>query len=210
MISILNGSFDFSLQLMPIKDLSFIRTNGKIVNSIDLKQIEKNATNYKNFAELRNDMSWIAHNCEVCTVYFNQNLFSYYFDYILFFSLQVQHQNKKILNASKSLLELVDAEIRSIETCHECYALASTHPDDSFVMTCSIIHPVIWAKSSGFTYWPAKAMKFENGVINVRYFGDHETDNVPLANYYAFSQQPPEKTPLTETDNILYEASLTV
>lgn len=120
------------------------------------------------------------------------------------------YQNQKILSSSKSILELVNLEIRSIETCHKCYALASAYPDDSFVMACPLKHPVIWAKSNGFSYWPAKAMKFENDIINVRYFGDHEVDDVPLANSYAFSQQPPEVILLEENLNILYEASLKV
>lgn len=107
-------------------------------------------------------------------------------------------------------MKLFDAEILSIKKCHECYRLAFMYPDDSFVKVCSFKHPVIWAKSEGFNYWPAKAMTFENNVISVRYFGDHEIDNIPIARCFAFSQNPPEKMLLREHERMLFDAYGTI
>lgn len=81
-----------------------------------------------------------------------------------------------------------------MKRCHECYSNASKHPNDSFKMVCSVKHPVVWVKTDGFSYWPAKAMTFENNRVNVIYFGDHETDKVPLERCYKFSWQPPESS----------------
>lgn len=114
------------------------------------------------------------------------------------------------MTAANSIMKLFDAEIQSIKTCHECYALASAHPDDSFSMACSFKHPVIWAQSERFSYWPAKAMTFKNKVINVRYFGDHQIDNISVEKCFAFSQNPPDKILLEGADKILLDAAIKV
>jgi hypothetical protein len=35
-------------------------------------------------------------------------------------------------------------------------------------------HPLIWAKMKGFPFWPAKALRIVNGLIDVRFFGAHD------------------------------------
>lgn len=102
------------------------------------------------------------------------------------------YKSKKILEASTALPKLVEDEILSIQTCQECYKLASDHPTESFTMVCKTLHPVVWAQSDGYNYWPAKAMKFDNNSIHVRYFGDHELDMIPLKNCYNFSRKSPD------------------
>lgn len=92
-----------------------------------------------------------------------------------------------------------------MKRCHECYLNAAKHPNDSFVMVCSVKHPVIWAKTDGFDYYPSKAMAFDNNCVDVVYFGDHECDKVPLKRCYEFSQHPPE-SPNSENDPIFVQA----
>lgn len=117
------------------------------------------------------------------------------------------HKDKNILNAATQLLEFTKNEILSIMTCPECYKLASDHPNGSFSMTCKTLHPVVWAKSDGYCYWPAKAMKFEENLVHVRYFGEHEMDFLPLKNCRNFSRKSPK--PVAKSDQ-LYVASMEV
>lgn len=167
--------------------LSFVRTNGKIVYPIDLMQMKQKAGNsdYKSFFELRNDLSWFIHNCKIL------------------------HSTKPgIMGPVNELEKFVDDEIFSIYACPECYSNASTHPDGSIEIPCQKMHPVIWAKSNDYSYWPAKVMACNNDTVVVEYFAEHTIDNIPLQNCFKFSPQPPEKN---ETENdTLYAAALKV
>lgn len=157
------------MQFKPLKGISFVRTNGKIVNPIDLMQITEKAPNYRNFSEFRNDILWFIHNCNI-----------YYDD------------GSDILNAANEIMRFVDEEIMSVTQCTECYSISSAHSTGSFVMTCSRLHPAIWARSENFYFWPAKAIGRNGELVYVRYFGDHCVDYIPVKNCYKFSLQPPK------------------
>lgn len=162
---------DFFLQFKPLIELTFIRTSGKIINPIDVKQIKKKSADYQSFNELREDVSWLRHNCEV------------------------YHKNsRKIMNATKELVKFIDDEISIMKNCTECYQNAYENPKSSATMPCSLSHPVVWAKTDGFTYWPAKAVAFDGKVVHVIYFNEHTTSKVLTEKCYAFSATPPEAT----------------
>lgn len=148
-------------------------------------QIKKKAENYESFSELREDISWFKHNCEIW-----------------------QSSNRKVLSASKEIVKFVHDEIFSIQKCTECYMNASAHPNTSFVMPCHQTHPVVWAKTDGYNYWPAKAMCTTNELVHVRYFGDHTVDAVPIKNCYWFSLEPPET--MDNQDSDLFEEAMEV
>lgn len=173
-------------QFRSLKDLTFTRTNGKIVNPIDLIQIQKKAEKYSNFFELRMDILWFIHNCAIC------------------------HATKReISKAARQLDKYIDEEILSIEQCAQCYENAFLHPQESFVMKCDQKHPIVWAKSENFDYWPAKQMsKDEDGSIHVRYFGEHTVDRISIGNYYDFALGPSQKSQTHQTE--LYLMALEV
>lgn len=155
-------------------DLKFIKTGGKIFNTIGFGNIEKQIKEYRSFFQLRNDFEWLVHNCNV--MYGDEN---------------------KITESAKSLMQSVDEEINSITTCYQCYEMAFTNPNQSFVMPCTPLHPLIWSKPSNMNiYWPAKCMYLKEGVAHVRYFGDHCTEDVPVAHCYLFSKKTPIVQPL--------------
>lgn len=155
------------------------------MNPIDLKQIQKKAKNYKSFSELREDISWFKHNCKIH-----------------------QPSSRTVLKASDEIEKYVDDEISSIQTCTECYVNASENPRDSFVMTCQQVHPIVWAKTDGYHYWPAKVMFNQNESVHVRYFGDHSVSTIPVQNCYLFSSEPPETVENQNSD--LYEDAIEV
>lgn len=169
----------YLLQLKPLKELTFVRTNGKIINPIDLIQMKKKASSYKKFSELRGDISWYIHNCQI-----------------------IHGGSQSIMNASRELFTFVEDEITSIIECPDCYA------NESFILPCKQIHPIVWAQSNGFEYWPAKAISFKNNLVHVRYFGDSSADDIPVDSYYQYSPQPPVKPESVGAD--LYETALDV
>lgn len=173
------------MQFKPLKELTFVRTNGKIIKPVDLIQMNKKASSYKNFAELREDLSWFIHNCEI-----------------------TYGGSQSIINASEQLLNFVDDKISKIAECAECYGISVQNPKNLFLIPCKKNHPVVWAKSQGFDYWPGKAMVFKENVVYVRYFGDNSGDEVPLDRCYQYSPQPPESTEGSGSD--LYEVALDV
>lgn len=157
-------------QHAPIKGITFVKTSGKIVNPIDLEQIERKAEQYTSFCEFKTDTEWFIHNCEI-----------------------MYPTVEKIKNAIESLRRFIDDEIESIIDCTQCFGNTCSDSDDSFVITCTPVHPIIWARSSGFGFWPAKFMRFDGGKVRVRYFGDHLSDVVQLKNCYKYSEKLPSK-----------------
>lgn len=161
----------------PLKELKFCRTNGKIVNPIDFQQIHRNRSDYESFDKLEEDVLWLKHNIAI-----------------------LNGSSQSITNAATQLVKLLDEEIEKIVECPDCYGKKIETP-------CKNVHPLVWAQTDGYHFWPAKVMDFKNDKIHVRYFGDRSLDFLPLGKCFAYSPEPPEKPP-TNTD--LYEIALNV
>lgn len=92
----------------------------------------------------------------------------------------------------KHLQKICKDEIFNIETCAECFVKANTSRDSEwFTSVCSKPHLLIWAKLSGYPYWPAKVMGVFSNVLNVQFFGDHERAFVPSKDCFLYSQKDP-------------------
>lgn len=158
------------MQFISLKDIQFVKISGKIVNPIDLQQIKKKAESHASFYDFRTDILWFIHNC--CIQYGGD--------------VDVQ-------TAIGSLKKYVDEEIDSVIDCAQCFLNAYKHATDGFIMVCQPPHPIVWAQSSGFGFWPAKAMRGNDNLLRVRYFGDHTNDVVPFEKCYKYSTEPPLK-----------------
>lgn len=165
-----------------MKNIKFVRTSGKIKNTIDLEQIKTES--YVSFFDFRTDILWFIHNC-----------------FILHWA------DEDIKTAIKLLIQYVDEEIESVFDCTQCYSNAYKHSDDGFVMLCEPPHPIIWARSDGFRFWPAKALRITGETVRARYFGDHTNAVVPLTSCYSYSTEPPIKSTVSDE---LYESALQV
>lgn len=179
--SILSISFQF----VELKDVLFVKTNGKVINPIDLQQIRNKADGYQSFLEFSTDISWFIHNCCIMNA-----------------------SVKKLMNAVKALKVYVDEEIQSIVDCTQCYSDADEINNGAFVDLCDPVHPLVWAKSNGYSYWPAKVMGTQGNNVRVQYFGDHSNDTLPVGNCYKFCAENPSG-PSTNV-NALYEKSMKV
>lgn len=70
-----------------------------------------------------------------------------------------------ICDAVTTLAKYVDEEISSIKLCTECYTQAHTNEKNLFEMPHHMPHPIVWAQSEEFQYWPAKLMAIETQEV---------------------------------------------
>lgn len=94
------------------------------------------------------------------------------------------------------MLRFCERELYDIEICPECYLASNTYPDSSwFVNACERPHLPVWAKIKGNRepYWPAKVVAWKNGLIDVRFFGEHSCAFVPSDSVLLYSKENPNK-----------------
>lgn len=82
-------------------------------------------------------------------------------------------RKSKVATAAGKLIEFIEGEISSINTCSECYVNAINFPNDSFTMACDPPHVCVWAKYKDHCYWPSKVMSTTGETVHVRFFADH-------------------------------------
>ncbi|XP_037049728.1 protein kinase C-binding protein 1-like [Bradysia coprophila] len=164
---------DFALQRLKSTSKSLVipGDSDNIIHSVNFDSMEKKIINkqYQSTHSFLTDCRWILHNC---TIYYSRNV--------------------KLLALAKSVFKIGKQEIYDIDTCHECYYNANTCKTDWFVEICSRPHILVWAKLKGFPYWPAKVMTTNlQGMVDVRFFGDHDRAFVPIRECYLYSKEHP-------------------
>ncbi|XP_058792009.1 MYND-type zinc finger-containing chromatin reader ZMYND8-like [Phymastichus coffea] len=150
-----------------------------VVKPMDLNLLESNvrAKLYGSTDAFMADAKWIQHNCIVFNTY-----------------------TSKLTNTAKQMLKIARQEVSEIETCPDCFARGRNLPrplSSWFIEPCRKPHPIVWAKLKGFPFWPAKAMSRLNaqGLVDVRFFGEHDRAWVSPKDIYLYSQEPPAQLP---------------
>lgn len=90
------------------------------------------------------------------------------------------------------MLRFCERELYDIEICPECYLRSNTDTKNNwFVNACERPHLLVWAKLKGNhePYWPAKALAWKNGMVDVRFFGDHACAFLPSAHIFLYSKE---------------------
>ncbi|KAJ6635178.1 Protein kinase C-binding protein 1 [Pseudolycoriella hygida] len=164
---------EFALQRLKStsKSLTIPLDADNIIHSVSFATMEQKIANkeYQSTHSFLTDCRWILHNC---TIFYSRNV--------------------KLLAIAKTLFKVSKQEIYDIDTCHECYYNANTFQADWFVEVCSRPHILVWAKLKGFPYWPAKAMTTNSqGMVDVRFFGDHDRAFVPIRECFLYSKDHP-------------------
>ncbi|XP_016837561.1 protein kinase C-binding protein 1 isoform X2 [Nasonia vitripennis] len=156
-----------------------------VVKPMDLSLLESNvrAKLYGSTDAFMADAKWIQHNCIV----FNT-------------CGGVYADTSKLTNTAKQMLKVARQEVSEIEACPDCFAHGRNLPrplPSWFVEPCRRPHPIVWAKLKGFPFWPAKAMPRLNtqGLVDVRFFGEHDRAWVSPKDIYLYSQEPPVALP---------------
>ncbi|XP_046350987.2 protein kinase C-binding protein 1-like isoform X2 [Haliotis rufescens] len=115
------------------------------------------------------DAKWILHNC------------------IIFNGL-----HNKLTAAAKTIIKICRHEMSEIEVCPDCYLNSCVKRNDEwFCEPCREPHPLVWAKLKGYPFWPAKALREQDGLVDVRFFGAHDRSWVPPSQVFMLSEDIP-------------------
>lgn len=118
-------------------------------------------------------------------------------------------ETSKRLAAAKRMEELCDNEMYAIEICGECFLRFNQHEFENnskdnnwFTEVCHPPHLLVWAKSIGHLYWPAKVVAQTTNKVDVRFFGQHKPSFVYPSDCFLFSIKNPNRSldPSTEEE----------
>ncbi|XP_071531860.1 uncharacterized protein Zmynd8 isoform X3 [Panulirus ornatus] len=137
----------------PVDTAEFPTYEDIVVHPVDFTSLERNIKRkfYGSTEAFSSDARWIVHN----SVIFNG-------------------ANSKVSSMARTLVKILKQEMSEIETCPDCYMNAHQNPKSWFTEACRSAHPLIWARLKGFPFWPAKAVKWKDGNVDVRFFGRHD------------------------------------
>ncbi|XP_037578664.1 protein kinase C-binding protein 1-like isoform X3 [Dermacentor silvarum] len=155
--------------LKPVCTKTYTSYTDYVSHPFDLSILEKNVRwkHYGCTEAFLSDARWIYHNCIIFNGY-----------------------NHKLSMSAKVLMKVCKQEMEDIEVCPDCYKNANTQ-ESWFTEPCRRPHLLVWAKLKGFPYWPAKAMRLQDGNIDARFFGAHDRAWVPMAQCFLLSKESP-------------------
>jgi hypothetical protein len=64
-------------------------------------------------------------------------------------------------------------------------------------------HILVWAKLKGFPFWPAKAMRIKDELVDVRFFGAHDRAWVVRKDCFLYSVENPSTAPPKKNNALL-------
>jgi hypothetical protein len=128
-----------------IKQLIYNKMDLSLIND----KIKKNA--YKKLVEFESDCQNIVHCVSV-----------------------LNGPNSVIASLSVQVLQDCNYDLNEIRRCVDCYFMSNQKEDKFwFCKPCNPPHDLVYAKQKGFPFWPAKVIKIENGIYDVRFFGSY-------------------------------------
>lgn len=141
---------------------------------------------YETANQFHDDLRWFQNNCRT-----------------------IHARRRDIQEAAQKLIGYVKYQIEMVQACEECYQNESTHGDNSFVMSCTRPHLLVWARNSRNgcpmfldntmhpdAYYPAKVMttNVKDKTVCVRFFGMANVWRIlPASNCFIFSREYPIK-----------------
>lgn len=154
----------------PVDTKIFTDYHDYVFHPMDLSTIEKNVKKRKYGCPeaFLLEFKWVIHNC----IIYNS-------------------QQSKLTQTAKAMLKVGERELNEIEVCPECYLNSCRKRENWFCEPCKELHPLVWAKLQGFPHWPAKALRIEKGLVDVRFFGQHDRAWIPLSGCYLISKELP-------------------
>uniref|UniRef100_L7M9F3 Kinase c-binding protein 1 n=1 Tax=Rhipicephalus pulchellus TaxID=72859 RepID=L7M9F3_RHIPC len=155
--------------LKPVCTKTYTAYTDYVSHPFDLSILEKNVRwkHYGCTEAFLSDARWIYHNCIIFNGY-----------------------THKLSMSAKVLMKVCKQEMEDIEVCPDCYRNANTQ-ESWFTEPCRKPHLLVWAKLKGFPYWPAKAMRLQDGNVDARFFGAHDRAWVPMAQCFLLSKESP-------------------
>nr|CAB3267963.1 protein kinase C-binding protein 1-like [Phallusia mammillata] len=156
--------------LEPVDTKKFSDYLDYVFHPMDLSTLEKNVKKrkYGCTEAFLSDVKWIVHNC------------------VIYNGLQT-----KLTQIAKSIVKICQHEMSEIEVCPECYLNSCRKRENWFCEPCKEPHILVWAKLQGFPHWPAKALRIDKGMVDARFFGQHDRAWIPLSGCYLMSKEMP-------------------
>ncbi|XP_054712661.1 zinc finger MYND domain-containing protein 11-like [Uloborus diversus] len=147
------------LHKMPLTEDEKWRHNYLIFEEMDLTVIEdKTQENaYKSIEEFQVDAQTLVHNI------------------VLYYGV-----HSTLADTARQMLRDCRYDLGEIRQCRDCYRTSNEKSDRHwFCQPCDPPHELVYAKQKGFPYWPAKVIRVNNGVYDVRFFGGyHQRANI--------------------------------
>lgn len=107
------------------------------------------------------------------------------------FCIQKFPNSEEIKKSCNELINVVESEIKQIEMCAQCFSNAIEN-DNPMVQLCDPPHLLVWAKTEGFIYWPAKLMSIDGESAEVIYFGEFLQSRVPVDKCLIYTVKRPD------------------
>nr|CAD7396323.1 unnamed protein product [Timema poppensis] len=81
---------------------------------------------------------------------------------------------RSLADMARQMLRDCIYDLQEIRQCRDCYRMSNEKEDKHwFCQPCKPQHELVYAKQKGFPYWPAKVIKIEGQMYDVRFFGGH-------------------------------------
>ncbi|XP_055307849.1 MYND-type zinc finger-containing chromatin reader Zmynd8-like [Sitodiplosis mosellana] len=112
-----------------------------------------------------------------------------------------KHPNsKEVKKSSVKLVKVVASDLKYIKLCAQCYR-NGIKSANSMIELCDPLHLLIWGKTEGFNYWPAKLMSVQGRKANVIYFGEFLNAQVNVEDCLIYTEKRPDiKARIVEYD----------
>lgn len=144
---------------MPLTEDEKWRHKFLIFEQMDLTIIEDKTQDnvYKRIEEFQSDAQTLVHNI------------------VLYYGV-----HSALADMARQMLRDCCYDLGEIRQCRDCYRTSNEKRDKFwFCQPCDPPHELVYAKQKGFSYWPAKVIRVNNGVYDVRFFGGyHQRANV--------------------------------
>uniref|UniRef100_H2YZW3 Zinc finger protein n=1 Tax=Ciona savignyi TaxID=51511 RepID=H2YZW3_CIOSA len=157
--------------LEPVDTRKFNDYLDYVFHPMDISTLEKNVrrSQYGCTEAFLADVKWILHNC----IIYNGT-------------------HTKLTHIAKTMVKIAQHEMTEIEVCPECYLNSCRKRENWFCEPCKDPHVLVWAKLQWvFHTGPAKALRIDKGMVDARFFGQHDRAWIPLSGCYLMSKEMP-------------------
>lgn len=111
---------------------------------------------------------------------------------------------RNVLKQLKTFAEACISEMYDLNLCQECYK--NSHENlNWFTLSCKVPHLLVWARTKGYPYWPAKILAAQGTQTCVKYFGNHARSLVSQDNILLFSVDNPNKNMSAKSRKLIEE-----
>lgn len=179
---------------------------------MNLKTINDKIGTYTSFDEVITDAGWIIHNTSIASpgnlkfaislqVIECQFLVDFHGPLIIIACASEEKSNKnsfagnyELIDVAYALSDYLKEEFKVVKMCADCYLNENKRSNGDSTALCTKVHIVVWAKASGWDYWPAKLIRGDEQTVHVRFFdSEYEMAQIPIEKCFLYSKVSPSR-----------------